>query len=313
MISQIIGAVPKQAAPAAVESPSAAAAVDAGTVQRGAQAEQARPHVTRPGIYAILLPGPGGDLLRGVFEDLAPTLDRESGEFVHWVLLGDPRRTRAHGENLLLDLAQSREAMEELWQVRLGLHADARDLAASETCILTGLYGIAIDDLPVVLVVVAGQQSIPLPIRLPVAALSDVQVAKHVSQMLRKHLDPAALLADGIGEKTLQRVVNSIGDCLIELQSGPPAAQVSQMPNDLKRHAVLNLVRTGTSMVQACKRVNISRQALYKDLAFRGSLEDAQSAWETTRSQIRRGRYKKGVIETGGGEIGSAMEPPTES
>lgn len=210
-------------------------------------------------------------------------LDRESGELVHWLILGDPRRTRDEGRRFLEAEGASLGELKEQWQKLLAECADEVDAVARETDLFVQEYQLSTEHLPTVLFLVPGSASGGVPLHLPPSVLDSIERAKAVFSVIREHLDRFA--RQRVAEGALVRLGATLNAALDELKQGPLGEELLRLPNDVKKYAVLSMVCEGRTVDDACGEVGISRQAIYADTRFGGLLREATDA----RRRIARG------------------------
>lgn len=255
-----------------------------------------------PVAYLVFLFGPGCATFRSVVEESAPQLDAESGGFVHWILLGDPRWSQDGFRASLAARGIDLAALNSEWQAQLDDRGAERNVVAIETLKLCTAFSIEPDELPLVLVFGPGAEEHPLQIQIPLIVVETPTGARDTLRALREQFEPGRIrlvMAD-TGQPTRdtgQELRNCVFAATRKLDSLLGSRGKTPITNHMKKVLVIAFVAEGSKTTEACKKAGISRQAMDKDPRFKLLLKRARAQARSGVAGDRRGSLDQGRVE----------------
>jgi transposase-like protein len=296
-------AVPARAPASAAATPVVSTAPSAACIQS-------------PLAFAVFLFGPGADALREFVNEIGPFLDAESGDVVHWLVLGDPRRSEANFRAYLAQRGITLDQMHEDWRRLVADSADGEHAVSVETAELASAHGLTVDDLPVLLVFIPGTTDAPLHVRLPKQAGSSIEIARETIAILRRHLGKDILVGKiqrvtrGKPAELVIVVTSQARKARHELDALERSFARTDKPveTDRKQQALSRIILDGATVAAAARAVGISRQACYKDKKTRDAIFKSAGRRNAKQSTPREGSKRDGVIETSADSGGDAPD-----
>jgi len=251
-----------------------------------------------PLLVGLFLLGPGARVFHELLCDFAPYLDRESGEDMHWLVMGDPGGS---GENFRAFLEAQQiplDGLKNKWEASLQHRADAAAVRAFETETLAAHFDVRLIDMPLLLLFTPGTNGEPYKIQLPKEASESVELGKRILNRLVAELGSSNLgaLRKRVGttgpEPIVQQVLN-IGGAIKELATEFQSDVESESRADLARR----LIAKGVSITEAAKRAGVSRPGLYKGDRNAALLEEARERAKARGIEIPLGSKFDGVVD----------------
>jgi hypothetical protein len=296
-------AVPARAPASAAATPVVSTAPSAACIQS-------------PLAFAVFLFGPGAGALREFVNEIGPFLDAESGDVVHWLVLGDPRRSEANFKACLAQRGIQAEHMHDDWRRLFAGSADTEHAVSVETATLASAYGLRVDDLPMLLVFIAGTNAKPLHVRLSKQAGSWVEIARETMAILRRHLGKDVLVekmhrvsrdkpAEVLTVVTAQ--AGKVRDDLDDLERSC-ARNNQPVDADPKKQAMNRILLDEVPVAVAAREAGITPQALYKDPKTRGLIINSKGRRSAKLSAPREGNKRHGTVEASDGSGGDAPD-----
>jgi hypothetical protein len=255
-----------------------------------------------PLIRLAFVLGPGSDALSRLIASYAPYIDRESGDLVDWLTLGDPRASRPGFRTRFERDCAPMAALESDWKSQLGVFGTPCVAVDSETAILAEKYRIGESKLPIVLVFVAGCDE-PLHLRLPRRALASNELAAQVIDRMRSELAPGALEALLCGrQRGSKRVppmafIKHLGRLRDSIDRLGTETKLACRERGMWQDDALKHIRDGKSPTAAAKLVGRDRTTLYKNPIVRTAVLAQRLATQKARAELRRGEKSNGVVE----------------
>lgn len=259
--------------------------------------------IPAPSVALVFLLCPGCDVFRSYVEESAPQIDAETGDVVHWLVLGNPRWSQTNFRQLAENCSVTLESLDAEWDALVREWAPERNAIANETRRLAMAHGVRPDDLPIALAFAVGSEYTPLHIRLPRHAMDNVLHARELVERIRASFSRdrfEALMrqADGCDANQLWIAVREQAAQLsaaYETAIGPTTRVAGS--RYVEKMAFVSLVADGERVMDAEKLAGVSRQAVHQDPKFKKLLQVAKALAATGRSNDRSGTKLEGIVE----------------
>lgn len=244
---------------------------------------------------ALVLAGAWNASLHDAIAGLAPNLDQVSGDLIHWILPGDPRRTRGNGLAYLKSIGFDLELLHGDSPVPMRERADERDVIAEVTEDLRRHFKLQLEDLPsIVFRFSESGEVMPLSLR-KLLDRPGVSLRTTIEGLLGR-LEPKAI--DPSGKRNpyaVQLAVKAATRALLVERTAPKRAQAVALALEDRVNAVLVRVFAGEPVHPVCEELNVVPSTFYR--RKRAEVKHLREAQRASKRAAPRGSKSEGLIE----------------